>query len=361
MFQATPLLPGDPYESAARFSAGTAGRRTPAPAPAAPGAVRRQVWQRIVALGWPALLIPESLGGIGGKPLDLAAIAEGLGRTAFDLPVISSCGLAPLILTSCPPQPQRNALLAAVVEGTVRVTPALATRSVRASRSGAGWNLDGAITGVETTPDTTHFVVVCDVADEQVPGVFVVPADARGLASVARQRMDGRASADLDIAGLRLDDAAALAVGGGIGDGLARAMDVVSVLCGAEQIGAMGALLEQTIGFLQQRSQFGVVLASLQVLRHDVAELYVAYENARALLQGVLIRWADGESWPAREIAFARLRTPHVSRALALGAIQLHGGIGLTEELPAARLARRLIAAAFDYGGDPAAGRSPAA
>ena len=111
-------------------------------------------------------------------------------------------------------------------------------------------------------------------------------------------------------------------------------------------------LLEQTIAYLNERVQFDARLASFQVLRHRVADLYVAQENARALVSGLLDRVAEGE-WPERELDLAKLHLGLASRRFAAATIQLHGGMGMTEELPASRLAKRLLMVEFEYGGTP--------
>ena len=350
MFRARPLCNGDLYETAARLSVELDERLTRATASDALQVQRRQAWDEVAALGWPGLLVSEECSGVGGSLLDLAAIVEGVGRSALALPIVSACGLAPMVLSACPPGARRDAALAGAAEGSARVTPVIANGgAAQATRRGGGWRLSGHASGVEVIPDTTHFVLACPTG-ESGPGVFLLSVDEPGLSAVARRRMDGRASADLDFTGLELSAADALDIGD-VAAGVAHALEAAAALTCVMSVGSMGALLEQTIDFLGQRSQFGVVLASLQALRHQFVELYIAYENARALVEGMLIRWANDEPWLSRDILFMRLRLAEASRAVALGAIQLHGGIGLTEELPAARLSKRLVAAEFDFGG----------
>ena len=112
----------------------------------------------------------------------------------------------------------------------------------------------------------------------------------------------------------------------------------------------MGALLEQTIAYLTSRVQFDAPLASFQALRHKVADLYVAQENARAMVAGLLEQIDEPGRWPARELDLAKLYLGPASRRFAAGTIQLHGGMGMTEELPASRLAKRLLMVEFEYG-----------
>lgn len=348
MFQAIPMLPGDLYDSASRFAADIAERLAKANTAPELDTVRREAWMEMTSLGWPGLLVPEALGGIGGTPIELAAIAEGIGGAAVNLPIVSGCGLVPLMLTACPAGPRRDALLAGLAEGNAHITP-ITAKGMTAVLSGKSWIIEGTAKGVEPVPDTTHFILLCSIPAIGESGLFVIPADFKGLTTVSRQRIDGCASLDISLT-QALEVTAALSYEAAIGDDLTRAVDVASVIAGAEQVGAMGALLDHTATFLQERRQFDVALASLQVLRHDFTELYIAYENGRALLEGMLLRWSGKEVWSPRDIAFTRLRTAQVSRTVALGAIQLHGGIGLTEELHAARLSRRLIAAEFYEG-----------
>jgi alkylation response protein AidB-like acyl-CoA dehydrogenase len=115
-------------------------------------------------------------------------------------------------------------------------------------------------------------------------------------------------------------------------------------------VSAMGAALEQTVGYLNTRVQFGQPLASFQALRHRTVDLYVAYETARALMRHLLEQAEAGTPWAARELSLAKLHIGPAARAFAKEVIQLHGGMGLTEELAAVRLAKRLLLVEFEYG-----------
>ncbi len=116
----------------------------------------------------------------------------------------------------------------------------------------------------------------------------------------------------------------------------------------------MGHALELTIAYLSTRSQFGVKLSTFQALRHQLSQAYVDYENARAQWQAALAAWARGEL-TARTTALLQLSMARIGRTVAQSVIQLHGGMGMTEELLAARLAKRLIVNAFENSGLAAA------
>ena len=129
-----------------------------------------------------------------------------------------------------------------------------------------------------------------------------------------------------------------------------EAHDLGALLTCIEGVSAMGAIIEQTIEYLSNRVQFGVPLSSFQALQHRVAEMYVEYENLRGLVGQALRTASTATRPPWRDIAFAKLRLGEAGRFVAQEAIQCHGGMGMTEALPAIRLARRVMMAEFEYG-----------
>jgi alkylation response protein AidB-like acyl-CoA dehydrogenase len=162
--------------------------------------------------------------------------------------------------------------------------------------------------------------------------------------------MDGRASADIGFGAVAAGMRDVLATGETVRAAVEQVRDKAALLAGVEAVAAMGALLEQTIAYLSERKQFGVALSSFQVLRQYVADMYVAYENLRALLNSTLQRVAVEPELPWEEVALVKVRLADVARFFAHNAIQLHGGMGVTEELQATRLAKRILMSDFEYG-----------
>jgi alkylation response protein AidB-like acyl-CoA dehydrogenase len=340
-FSATPLVAGDAFELASRFATETEAELSQLPDAAAEAACLTRAWARVTELGWPAMAVPEAAGGVGGSLSDLAALAGGAGRVALPLPVASACAVAPHLLDVVPDHP----LLAAIAAGEARVCavlPGAARDSGMAPLSlDAHGRLTGSVVGVEAPPEPTHLLLVLGDA------LLLVAADAPGVTIATYQRIDRRIAIDLSFAAA---PAAVLARGEAVMRRAEEARDLGALLTCVEATEAAGALIEQTIAYLSTRVQFGAPLGANQALRHRVAEMYVEYETLRGIV-GAALRHAEEAGAPAwRDVAFAKLRLGHAGRSIAEASIQCHGGMGMTDALPATRLARRIMMAEHEFG-----------
>jgi alkylation response protein AidB-like acyl-CoA dehydrogenase len=352
-FTAATMVPGDLFDSAARLASACDARFGRLVDPADRVALLAEVWREIAGLGWPSVAIPEEAGGAGGTLRDVAALVEGGARSALALPIASAFGVVPILLAGAGDAGTR--LLAGIAAGTHRVAAAIAPIHTAAAGApmSARWSageprISGAMIGVECPPEATQVLVACTVEGEAV--LLLLAQDDARVGLRRHERIDSRPTVDLHFGEDRLLDGAVLARGEAVGRAAKKAIRAGALLSCVEAAAAMGALLEQTIGYLSNRVQFDAPLASFQVLRHRVADLYVAQENARALVSDLLERIASSDRWPDRELDLAKLHIGPASRRFAAATIQLHGGMGMTEELPASRLAKRLFMVEFEYG-----------
>ncbi len=349
-FTAKPLVGGDAFDLACRVAQEADQELALLADPGEQAACIARHWNAITELGWLATAIPEEEGGIGGSLSDLAALACGVGRGGLPLPIAGACAVAPHLLSAA--GPGRGDLLARISSGEARIALILPDAAqegegLRLAQSGDGFMLDGSVVGVEIPPDPTHLLLVLTGAD---PVMLLLPARAEGIELAVYQRIDGRLAGDWRFTSPAVDASAVLARGGEVARVAEEARDLGALLTCVEGVSAMGALIEQTITYLSSRVQFGAPLSSYQALRHRVAEMYVEYENLRALVQHAL-RAAEEEGRIAwRDVAFAKLRLGEAGRFIAHSSIQCHGGMGMTEEVPAIRLARRIMMAEFEYG-----------
>lgn len=337
-FQTTPIIAGETFEMAFRLSQEAEAELAGIADPAAQAALLEKRWAQITELGWIATAIPEEAGGAGGDLSDLAQLAAGAGRAGLALPIASGCGVVPALLAGQP-------ILADVASGAARIAVIL-PGAAREEGLRASSVLEGAVVGVETPPRPTHLLIATEGAE---PLLLLVPASAPGIETALYLRIDGRLAADWRFAHLAIEPGWILARGPLVLERAAAARDLGALLTCIECVSAMGALVEQTIQYLLNRVQFGAPLASYQALRHRVADMYVEYESLRGITARALRAATQGEeAWQA--IAFAKLRLGEAGRAVAESAIQCHGGMGMTEELPAIRLCKRLMMADFEYG-----------
>jgi alkylation response protein AidB-like acyl-CoA dehydrogenase len=276
--------------------------------------------------------------------------------------VLAAFGVGPLLIAALGGE-RKNELLGQIVAGTALVSPVLdpldswkppgrSNTGLSARADGERMTLEGEVRGVEAVPGATHYLIACTLerGGARAPALCLLPAASKGISVRDRIRMDGRTSADVRFGKVAAGMRDVLASGEAVRTTVAAVRDKAALLAGADAVAAMGALLEQTIAYLSERKQFGVTLSSFQVLRHYVADMFVAYENLRTLLNSVLRRAAAEPEPPWEDIALFKLRLSDVARFFAHSAIQLHGGMGVTEELQATRLAKRILMSDFEYG-----------
>ncbi len=331
-FTTTPIVSGPEYDTALALGLDATEEFFAA---ADPRPCLRRRWDQVAALGWFGIAIPEIHGGAGGELADLAAIAGGMGRSGMPLSIVLSCGVVPALLAGHP-------ILSEVASGAVRIAAIVPSA---AGEAPSGLNrLAGAVVGVESPPEPTHLLIVADQR------LLLLPADAPGITTETYQRIDYRLAADWRFADVAIQPRWIIAQGETVTALAAVARDLGALLTAVECVAAMGGLIEQTIQYLLNRQQFGAPLATYQALRHRVADMLVEYENLRGITARALRLTAEGDADAWAAIAFAKLRLGEASRAVAESAIQCHGGMGMTEELPAMRLCKRLMMAEFEYG-----------
>jgi alkylation response protein AidB-like acyl-CoA dehydrogenase len=330
------------FEAAARWVAGSG---------ALAAAARRAEMAR---MGWLGILVPERDGGLGQGLAEACELAEALGAGACAEPWLPVAVQAAGLLAACDDAARRARWLPALADGRAWIVPAAAERGgrgrgrddgTRVRRDGEGWRLDGEERAVAGAADADAWLLGARAADGAVVH-FVVPRGAPGVEAVPVDAVDGGRAARLVLRDARVADEARLP---GVDAAVAARVDdrALLVAC-AESVGAMDTLLRETVAHLRTRVQFGRPLAVNQALRHRVADLAIACDEARALTRATLAALDDAalagdDTAHARAAAGCRARVGLAARRLAEEAIQLHGGMGVTDELRiAAHLKRQL-------------------
>jgi alkylation response protein AidB-like acyl-CoA dehydrogenase len=341
-----PLFPGMLLDAAARFAQDNA-------------TTDLRAGHTVRDMGWACTLVPEDAGGVGGSFTDLAAVIEGLAQHGVQLPVTETCAVAPILLQAAAPEVAAR-WLQAVAEGSATVTPLAALSAsldnvtLTARPLDIGYELHGELLGAELPPTATHAVLAARLgAGDDDIALFVLERERIPAPTATWRTMEGRQGLDLRLDGLAVPAAACLARGTAAQAALAQADNAALLLTAVDTVAALGAMLQLTVTHLQERRQFGVALASFQALRHRTADLYVRYLGARGLLMHAMALATDADTPPdvlRRTLRLAKLSMAETARACAEGAIQMHGGMGMSEEVLATRLAQRLIASEFRYG-----------
>ncbi len=304
------------------------------------------VWRQLAEMGLLALPIDEAAGGLGGTASDLVAIGELLGRHLVVEPYVGAILLGGKALALG--GERAGALLGAVIAGDAIVALAheerhgigpLAQLGTTLREGPGGLQLDGAKQLVLDGADAQTLIVSARHG-ERLALVRVDPA-AAGVTIAGYTTVDGRRAANVRFAGVAIDPSAVL-----VDDGeaaLARVIDHATLALCAEAVGAMGALLEASSTYGATRKQFGVPIASFQAIAHRLADMKIAWAKANALLLHTAALVESGKGgW--REIALLKAQVGRLGRSLGESAVQVHGGIGMTDELNVGHYHKRILA-----------------
>jgi alkylation response protein AidB-like acyl-CoA dehydrogenase len=311
----------------------------------------------IAEMGWACTLVPEELDGAGGTLSDLASIVEGLATHGLHLAVVERCAVVPLLLRAAASEAATH-WLAALCEGEAAIAPLTALAdpldqpSVSARHLDIGYELTGMVRGTQLPAELSH-VLVPALLDGSEAALFLVDRERLPEPAARYRSMEGRASVDVRLQRLPLPESACLARGAVARAALVRADNAALALTLADTVAALAALIQHTVEHLKERHQFGVALASFQVLRHRTADMYVRFLGARGLLVHALNEYhSSGGEGDAlrRSLRLAKVSLAETARTCAEAAIQMHGGMGMSEEVLATRLAQRLLASEFRYG-----------
>jgi alkylation response protein AidB-like acyl-CoA dehydrogenase len=305
----------------------------------------REVYKKMVELGWTAIPFAEADGGMGMGMAELVLVTEAMGRALAPEPLIPSIALAGSVLASAGNADQKAQWLAPAIAGDVVLACAYAERSSRfdptriaakAERAGAGFRLSGEKRYVWGGHKADAYVVTARTSGQ--PGdaagvtLFLVPGASKGLSSVRQTRVDSLNAAIITLEGVELGQGAVL---GRIDEGgaiLAQALDRATVaLCG-EMLGGMSEAFDRTLVYLKERKQFGVVIGSFQALKHRAARLYIELELSRSALMAAARALDEQNADAAQLVSLAKARLSDAYCLIANEAVQMFAGIGMTDE-----------------------------
>ncbi|MGJ7511950.1 acyl-CoA dehydrogenase family protein [Variovorax sp. GT1P44] len=313
-----------------------------------------EIWRQFAELGVIGALFTEADGGFGGGGFDVAVVFEALGRGLVVEPLLGAV-MAGEAISVAGSDPQKG-VLAEIVGGTTIAALAhdepethyeLSRVQTRAERSGDGWVLKGAKAVVQQGEQANLFVVSARtsgaVDDEAGISLFLVPAKTQGLTVRGCPAIDGGRVAELAFDNVKLGAAALLGAEGQGYATLERATGRgVLALC-AEALGAMEAAKAATLEYLRTRKQFGTLIGSFQALQHRMADLLLEIEQARSAVINAAAAIDADRVTRERALSAAKVSIGRIGTLVAEESIQMHGGIGMTWELPLAHYAKRLV------------------
>jgi alkylation response protein AidB-like acyl-CoA dehydrogenase len=327
-----------------------------------PAGFSRELWKEMAELGWPGILLPEELGGAGLGYAELGVVQEELGRTLAASPLFATAllgGNAVLLAGSdaqkkeiLPALARGERLLALAYQETPRHDPFAV--STRAEPVRDGFRLHGEKRFVLDGHVADQIIVVARVSggprDRDGLALFVVDGDARGLARTRTRMVDSRNAALLRLDGVEVDRGRALGQPGGAADVLEAVFDRAAIALSAEMLGGAQRVFDDTLAYLRERKQFGVPIGSFQALKHRAAALFCEVELARSIVLEALRAVDSGSPEVPRLACVCKARLSDAYVHAANEGVQMHGGIGMTDEHDVGLFLKRAKATALLLG-----------
>ena len=309
-------------------------------------------------LGILGATLPESVGGSGGGAAEVMVIAEELGRALVIEPFIDTVIVAGGLLSRAGGDAAAS-VLEEVAAGSAVVALAATeadsgdgwdTLSTRAVRDGDGWLISGSKAVVIAAPLATHLLITARVGGDVA--LFLIEFDAtnppRGMAVHGYRTIDDRRAADLIFDDVRLP--ADALIDEDAWESLQRARDEGAAAVCSEAVGAMRRVLADTVDYSKQRQQFGQPIGSFQVLAHRMVDMYMELQQAVSAAYLAVLNLDAEPEVRARAVSAAKATIGRAARFVGQNAVQLHGGMGMTEELAIGHYFKRLTALQYEFG-----------
>jgi alkylation response protein AidB-like acyl-CoA dehydrogenase len=324
----------------------------------------REMWNEIAGLGVAAINIPEEHGGLGGGPVETMLVMNALGEGLILEPYLGAAVLAPALLARLNDAAASAELLAAIAAGERIVIVAhqepdtrgeLNRVAVRAEKSGDAYVLDGRKSVIAHGGCADELLVTARTSgktdDMEGVSVFRVDPHAPGVTVTAYGTIDGQRAADIELKGVKVPAARLVGAEGKAYAAVEGAHHVaLSALC-AEAVGVMKAVNAATLEYTKNRKQFGQPIAKFQVLQHRMADMFIQSEQAKSMSYLAAIKCVDPDPLERRKaLSAAKVVIGQAGRFIGQQAIQLHGGMGMTDELMVSHHFKRLTAIDLTFG-----------
>lgn len=317
------------------------------------------VWRGFATeLGILGATLPEDVGGIGGGPVELMVITEALGHALVIEPYVDTVVVAGGLLRRAG-GPAATAVLKEIIAGTAVAALAAGEPdsgdgwqdvSTVAQPDGDGWVLNGAKVVAAAAPLATHLLVTARTPNVDGISLFLTEIDVAGIEVHPYRTIDDRRAADIAFHDVRLPSQALLGEQGQAWPSLARARDEGAAAICSEAVGCMRKVLADTVEYCKQRKQFGQSIGSFQILQHRMVDMYMELEQSVAAVYLAILNLEADEAIRARMVSVGKATVGRAARFIGQQAVQLHGGMGMTEELAIGHYFKRLTAIQYEFG-----------
>jgi acyl-CoA dehydrogenase len=328
-----------------------------------PDGFSRALWTQMAELGWLGIVFPEEFGGLGLGYKELALVLEELGKGLMPEPWLSTVLLGGTAVLRGGSAAQRAAVLPRVIAGELLLALAaqeaqsrydLSHVTTRAERAGDGWRISGEKRFVFDGHVADQLVVSARtsgaVRDRDGITLFLIDARAGGVGITRQWMVDGRNAAMVRLDGVTATPADVLGEVGGGGALLGEVVDRATAGLCAEMLGSMEAAFAMTLDYLKTRQQFGVPIGSFQALKHRAAILFTEIELARSAALAATMAIDEGNPRAAEIVSVAKARCSDTFNLVGNEGVQMHGGIGMTDEHDIGFFLKRARAAEITFG-----------
>ncbi len=331
---------------------------------ASPAGHSEDVWAAIAEMGLLGLPFDEVHGGVGGTTVDVMLVMEAIGEGLLVEPYLATVGLGGRFVVRAGNRAQQERILPALVQGKHTLAFAhtepgarydLRQVALKARRSGDGWVLDGDKRVVLHGGGADTLVVSARTGSGETDAdgitLFLVPRSTAGVSVKEARTLDNLRTADVRFAGVSVGADALLGREGAGYPVIEEVVDYATALLCAEAVGAIRYANEATLEYLKTRRQFGVPIGSFQALQHRMVEMMISYEQARSMAYLACVKIDTAEPAERRRvISAAKIKIADACRHVSQESVQLHGGMGMTEELKVSHTFRRLTMLAQTFG-----------
>ena len=327
---------------------------------ASPAGCSPEAWATFAGIGLLGLPLSSDFGGFGGGALDMMSVMEAIGEGLVVEPYLSTVGLGAQFVAHAGTQAQKQRILPQVIEGKLRMAFAqteegarydLAQVALRAQKTAGGYVLDGEKRVVLHAPMADLIVVSARISASAL-GLLLVDPRSPGVTMKTYRTLDEQRAADITFKAVSVSADSLI---GSEADALPiieQVTDYATALTCAEAVGALKFANDTTLEYLKTRKQFGVPIGAFQALQHRMVDMVISYEQAKSMASLACAR-IDMEKDPAarrRIVSAAKIKIADACRHVSQEAIQLHGGMGMSEELKVSHTFRRLTMIAQQFG-----------
>ena len=313
-------------------------------------------WQTFAELGWLGIPFSENHGGFGGGAVETMLMMEEFGKGLVVEPYLATvvaCGSA---LNGFASEDQKSSFIPEIIDGSKLWALAfaepqgrfnLADLTTTATASNGSYLLSGHKSVVINGPNANFFIVSVRTSGEQRDetgvSLFIIPSDAKGLSRRDYPTVDGQRASELILDNVELDEASRLGEEGQGLNILQQAIDFATLAIGSEAVGCMEVLYKDTVEYCKNREQFGQPIGKFQVLQHRMVDMFMEHEQSKSLMFMAAMRWDEGYGAEAQKAVSAfKVQVGKSGKFVGQSAVQLHGGMGMTDELNVGHYFKRL-------------------